>query len=66
MMMKSYIQSNLIVGKSSRRLRQLKIRLKEAGHPVGTKRPSFIDLPPEDHVYGLKGKHDKEGASLSN
>ena len=46
-------------------MKQLKMRIKEADHPVGTKRPSFIDLPSEDHVYGLKGKPDKEGVSKS-
>ena len=49
-----------------RRLKQLKIRIKEADHPVGTKRPSFIDLPPSDHVYGLLIKHDEEGAGIDN
>ena len=47
-------------------MKQLKMRIKEADHPVGTKHPSFIDLPSEDHVYGLKGKPDKEGVSKSN
>ena len=47
-------------------MKQLKIRIKEADHPVGTRRSSFIDLPLEDHVYGLKGKPDKEGVSQSN
>ena len=46
-------------------MKQLKLRIKEADHPVGTKRPNFIDLPPEDHVYGLRGKHDVEGAGIS-
>ena len=48
-----------------RRLKQLKIRIKEADHPVGTKRPSFIDLPPEDHVYGFQVKKDPEGVESS-
>ena len=47
-------------------LKTLKIRIKESERPVGIKKPSYMKLPPEDHVYGLKGKHDKEGASLSN
>ena len=47
-------------------MKQLKFKIKEADHPVGEKRSSFIDLPPSDHVYGLKGKHDKEGVSMGN
>lgn len=47
-------------------MRQLKKKIREADNPVGTKRASFIDLPPEDHVYGLKGKHDSEGAGMGN
>ena len=42
-------------------LETLKIRLKEAECPVGTKRPSRMKLPPEDHVYGLETKKDPEG-----
>lgn len=45
-------------------LRTLKVRIKESDHPVGTKRPSNIKLPPEDHVYGLEGKKDQEGAGI--
>ena len=45
-------------------MKQLKMKIKEADNPVGTKRSSFIDLPSEDHVYGLKGKHDLEGAGM--
>ena len=45
-------------------LRSLKIRIREADHPVGTKRPSHIKLPPEGHVYGLESKKDKEGVEL--
>ena len=47
-------------------IKQLNIRIKEANNPVGMKRSSFIDLPPSDHVYGLLGKHDSEGAGISN
>ena len=43
----------------------LKTRIKESEHPVGTKRPGHITLPPEDHVYGLETKKDKEGVSVS-
>ncbi len=46
-------------------LKALKVRIKESDRPVGTKRPNHIKLPPEDHVYGLEGKKDEEGASLS-
>lgn len=42
----------------------LKTRIRESDHPVGTKRPSHIKLPPEGHVYGLEGKKDKEGVSV--
>ena len=49
-----------------RRLKQLKIRIKEADHPVGTKRPNLIKLPPEGHVYGLEGRKDPEGVGTSN
>ena len=41
------------------------LRIKESERQVGTKRPNNIKLPPEDHVYGLEGKKDEEGASLS-
>ena len=46
-------------------MKQLKLRIKEADHPVGSKRSSFIDLPSEGHIYGLRGKHDVEGAGIS-
>jgi hypothetical protein len=39
----------------------LKTRIRESDRPVGTKRPSLIKLPPEDHVYGLEGRKDPEG-----
>lgn len=42
------------------------MKIKEADNSVGTKRSSFIDLPPPDHVYHLKGKHDLEGTGMSN
>ena len=45
-------------------MKQLNIRIKEADRPVGTKRPSFISLPPESHIYGLRCKQDKEGAGI--
>ena len=45
-------------------IKQLNIRIKEADRPVGTKRPSFISLPPESHIYGLRCKQDKEGAGI--
>ena len=47
-------------------LEALKIRLKESEHPVGTKRPSRMKLPPEDHVYGLETKKDSEGCETGN
>ena len=46
-------------------LKALKVRIKESDRPVGTKRPNHMKLPSEDHVYGLEGKKDQEGASLS-
>ena len=46
-------------------VKQLNIRIKESDRPVGTKRSSFIDLPPQSHVYGLQGKPDKEGVAIS-
>ena len=46
-------------------LQSLKVRIKESYRPVGTKRPNHIKLPPQEHVYGLEGKKDQEGASLS-
>jgi len=46
-------------------LQSLKVRIKESYRPVGTKRPNHMKLPPQDHVYGLEGKKDNEGASLS-
>lgn len=46
-------------------IKALKVRIKESDHPVGTKRPNKIKLPPEGHVYGLEGKKDQEGAGLS-
>lgn len=46
-------------------LETLKIRIKESERPVGTKRPSKIKLPPEDHVYGLEVKRDPEGLDVS-
>ncbi len=45
-------------------MKKLNIRIKEADRPVGTKRPSFISLPPESHIYGLRCKQDKEGAGI--
>ena len=46
-------------------LEALKTRIRESDHPVGTKRPNHIKLPPEDHIYGLETKKDKEGVSIS-
>ena len=46
-------------------LKTLKIRIKESERPVGTKKPSYMKLPPEDHVYGLEGKKDSEGVGIS-
>lgn len=43
----------------------LKIRLKESERPVGTKKPSNMKLPPEDHVYGLEVKKEPEGLGIS-
>ena len=46
-------------------LKTLKIRIKESERPVGTKKPSYMKLPPEDHVYGLETKKDPEGVGIS-
>lgn len=43
----------------------LKTRIRESDHPVGTKRPNHIKLPPEGHVYGLEVKKDPEGVGES-
>ncbi len=41
-------------------LETLKILIKESERPVGTKRPTRMKLPPEDHVYGFIHKSDPE------
>lgn len=43
----------------------LKTRIRESEHPVGTKRPNHIKLPPEGHTYGLEVKKDPEGVGES-
>ena len=42
----------------------IRMKLREADHPVGVKKKSRYVLPPEDHVYGLPNKRDLEGASI--
>ena len=44
----------------------LKTHIRESDRPVGTKRPSLIKLPGEEHVYGLEGRKDPEGVGTSN
>ena len=46
-------------------IKSLKVRIKESDRPVGTRRPNNIKLPPQDHIYGLEGKKDPEGAGIS-
>ena len=46
-------------------IESLKIHIRESDRPVGTKKPTRIKLPPEDHVYGLESKHDPEGVGIS-
>ena len=44
-------------------LEKLKIRIKESEKPVGIKKSSYMDLPPEDYVYGYKPKKDEVGVN---
>ena len=44
-------------------LEKLKIRIKESERPVGIKKSSYMDLPPEDYVYGYKPKKDEVGVN---
>lgn len=46
-------------------MKKLKIRIKESEHPIGVKRSSNLQVPPEGHVYGLEGKKDQEGVGAS-
>ena len=46
-------------------LETLKIRLKESQRPIGVKRSTKLDVPPEDHVYGYEFKKDPEGVESS-
>jgi hypothetical protein len=43
----------------------LKIRLKESQRPIGVKRSTRLEVPPEDHVYGFQVKKDPEGVESS-
>ena len=47
-------------------LTALRTNLKECEHPVGVKKTSNWKLPPKDFAYGLPGKKDEEGVSISN
>ena len=46
-------------------IKTLKIHLRESFRPIGVKKPSHMNLPSLDHVYGYKPKHDLEGADKS-
>lgn len=46
-------------------IQALKTRLIECDHPVGVKKTSNWKLPPPDFAYGLRGKPDEEGVSIS-
>ena len=46
-------------------LETLKIRLKESQRPIGVKRSTRLDVPPEDHVSGYEFKKDPEGVESS-
>ena len=43
----------------------LKIRIKESERPIGVKRSTRLEVPPEDHVYGFQFKKDPEGVESS-
>ncbi len=45
---------------------QLKTRMIESDHPVGSKKTSNWKLPPIDFVYGKAIVPDKEGADIGN
>ena len=47
-------------------LTALRTNLKECEHPVGVKKTSNWKLPPKDFAYGLPGKKDEAGVSISN
>ena len=47
-------------------LTALRTNLRECEHPVGVKKTSNWKLPPKDFAYGLPGKKDEEGVSISN
>ena len=46
-------------------LQALRTNLKECEHPVGVKKTSNWKLPPAGFAYGLPGKKDEEGVSIS-
>lgn len=46
-------------------LHYLQTRIIESDQPVGVKRITNWKLPPKEYAYGLNGKHDKEGVSIS-
>jgi hypothetical protein len=46
-------------------LQTLRTRLAECENPVGTKRTSNWQLPPQEFAYGKKEKEDPEGVSIS-
>lgn len=46
-------------------LTKLRTQLIEADHPVGVKKTGNWKLPPKDFAYGLPGKKDEEGVSIS-
>lgn len=46
-------------------LQALRTNLRECEHPVGVKKTSNWKLPPVGFAYGLPGKKDEEGVSIS-
>lgn len=46
-------------------LQALRTNLKECERPVGVKKTSNWKLPPAGFAYGLPGKKDEEGVSIS-
>ena len=45
-------------------LEKLKIRIKESEKPVGIKKSSYMDLPPEEFAYGLPNRPHEDIADL--
>jgi hypothetical protein len=43
---------------------QLKSRIIECEHPVGTKKTTNWKLPPIDFIYGKENKPDPEGVGI--